>query len=79
MDRELIQNELIRVSKSCLGEEEKSAVEAVLDIEFLGMGPKVKEFEHMLADFFDSEVVCVSSGTAALQIALQSLARPHAS
>ena len=35
------------------------------------MGPKVKEFETMLENFFSRPSVCVTNGTAALQLALQ--------
>lgn len=62
---------LIRLSKSCLSEFEKESVMNVLDDEFLGMGEKVKIFEDKLSSFFMRKVVCVSSGTAALHLALQ--------
>ena len=62
---------LVRLSKSCIGDFEKKAVMEVLDREFLGMGSEVKKFEDMLSDFFGRPAVCVSSGTAALQLALQ--------
>lgn len=62
---------MIRLSKSCLGQAEKKAVMQVLSKEFLGMGPKVIEFESHLEDFFARPVVCVTNGTAALQLALQ--------
>ncbi len=61
----------IRLSKSCLGDEEKRAVVGVLGREFLGMGAEVQQFEHALADYFGRPVVCVVNGTAALQLALQ--------
>jgi len=51
---------------------EKRAVMKVLDTEFLGMGIDVNEFETSLSDYFERDVVCVSTGTAALQLALQS-------
>ena len=63
----------IKLSKSSLGEEEKNAVMQVLDAEYLGMGQYVKDFEDQLQDFFSRPVVCVSSGTAALHLALQSI------
>ena len=65
--------ELIRLSKSCISEKEKIAVLEVLEKEFLGMGPKVKFFEDQLSQYFDKRSVCVSSGTAALHLALQSV------
>ena len=63
---------MIRLSKACLGNEEKKAVMEVLSKEFLGMGPKVIEFESKLEDFFNRPVACVTNGTAALHLALQS-------
>jgi len=67
----LIRKNNIRLSKSCISESEKKAVMEVLDQEFLGMGAQVKKFESMLSEFFGRQAVCVSSGTAALQLALQ--------
>lgn len=62
---------LIRLSKSCLGPAEKRAVMAVLDREYLGMGPEVQQFEEALKDFFGRPAVCVVNGTAALHLAVQ--------
>jgi dTDP-4-amino-4,6-dideoxygalactose transaminase len=62
---------VIRLSKSCLSIAEKTAVMGVLDREFLGMGVEVKQFEEMLSVFFGRPAVCVSTGTAALHLALQ--------
>ena len=61
----------IRLSKSCIGEDEKRAVMGVLDREFLGSGAEVKQFEILLSEFFGRPAVCVSNGTAALHLALQ--------
>ena len=66
-----IKKKLIRLSKSCLGKDEKSAVSKVLNKEFLGMGNEVKKFETELRNFFKREALCFNSGTAALQVALQ--------
>ncbi len=63
---------MIRLSKSSIGIKEKLAVRKVLDHEYLGMGKEVRDFEIKLRNFFKREVVCVSSGTSALQIAIQS-------
>ena len=63
---------MIKLSKSSIGEEEKKAVVKVLDGEYLGMGEKVASFENQLSNFFGRQVVAVSSGTAALQLALES-------
>lgn len=68
---EITSNKLIRLSKSCIGESEKAAVMEVLDSEFLGMGTRVHSFETKLTDFFNRPVACVSTGTSALQLALQ--------
>ena len=60
----------IRLSKSCIGAEEKAAVMRVLDKGFLGMGQEMA-FEEELSDFFKRPTVCVVNGTAALQLALE--------
>ena len=62
---------LIRLSKSIISDSEKQAVIEVLNNEYLGMGENVKNFEKKLSFFFNRPVACVSSGTAALQLALQ--------
>ncbi len=62
---------MIKVSKSYVGALEKKYVNKVLDVGFLGMGNETIKFEKMLEIFFDRHVACVSSGTAALQLALQ--------
>lgn len=67
----IIKKKFIRLSKSSISSLEKLAVEDVLDNEFLGMGPKVLEFEKMLTAFFGRKAICVSSGTSALHLALQ--------
>jgi dTDP-4-amino-4,6-dideoxygalactose transaminase len=61
----------IRLSKSCIGSAERSAVEEVLKTEFLGMGEVVKSFEEDLSQYFGRSSLCVANGTAALQLALQ--------
>lgn len=65
----------VRLSKSSLGQEEKDAVLKVLDHEFLGMGAEVQAFENEIKAYIatDKEVVCVNTGTSALQIALSCL------
>jgi len=62
---------MIRLSKSKIGEEEKSAVINVLDKEYLGMGEEVGIFEKDLSTLFSRDTICVSSGTAAVQLAIQ--------
>ncbi len=64
---------MIRLSKSCIGAEERQAVSLVLDSEFLGMGDTVRNFEKDLSLFLKRPAVCVSSGTAALHLALQAV------
>lgn len=63
----------IRLSKSCLSENEKEAVLDVLDREYLGMGKDVQEFERLLEEYFARPVACVNTGTAALHLALQAI------
>ncbi|HAZ03475.1 MAG: aminotransferase [Bacteroidetes bacterium GWF2_42_66] len=62
---------MIRLSKSVIGKEEVSAVTNVLKKGFLGMGEEVQQFEQLLSDRFCRPVICVNTGTAALQLALQ--------
>lgn len=65
---------MIRVSQSCIGEAENDAVAAILEKGFLGMGPEVQKFEEELAEYIGvDDVVAVSSGTAALHLALQAI------
>lgn len=66
---------MIRLAKSCIGDREKRAVDQVLDIALLGMGPQVKEFENEIRTYLggDVYVACVNTGTAALHLALQAL------
>src|SRR3990170_4118607 len=55
-----------------MGEEEKQAVLRVLDSGQLAQGPVVREFEEAFAGWLGvPEAVAVSSGTAALMLALQ--------
>jgi len=66
---------LIRLSKSCVGKEEKEALSRIIDAGYLGMGEEVKLFEQDIKSFLqtENEVICVNSGTAALHLALQAL------
>jgi len=48
---------MIRLSKSCIGNAEKAAVQGVLDREYLGMGTEVQQFEEALTEFF-SRLLC---------------------
>jgi dTDP-4-amino-4,6-dideoxygalactose transaminase len=66
-------SDLIRLSQSCVGVEEKQAICEVLDEGYLGMGKQVQMFEKELENFFSNKVkvACVNTGTSALQLALQ--------
>ncbi|MBP9490082.1 MAG: DegT/DnrJ/EryC1/StrS family aminotransferase [Aliarcobacter sp.] len=65
----------IRLSKSTIGQEEKNAVMSVLDKEYLGMGEEVKNFENDIKEYLQTskEVICVSTGTSALHLAIEAL------
>ena len=69
--------QIIRLSKSCLGDAEKNAVMGVLDREYLGMGAEVQQFEQELTEFFGRPALCVVNGTAALHLALQACGIGH--
>ncbi len=62
---------MIRLSKSCIDNNEQVAVNKVLKNGYLGMGRDVQEFENQLSHIFDRKVVCLVNGTAALHLALQ--------
>lgn len=65
----------VRLSKSCVGEEEKNALARVIDAGYLGMGREVQLFEEELKAYLgtESEVVCVNTGTAALHLSMSCL------
>ena len=69
----VIKNDLIRLSKSCLSQKEKTAVMNALDIGYLGMGTMVDLFEKNLTKYLSRQTVCVSNGTSALHLALQAI------
>jgi perosamine synthetase len=61
----------VSYSEPFLGDEEANAVAAVVRSGRLVMGPRVGEFEHMLATFSGRRhAIMVTSGTSALQMAL---------
>ena len=65
---------MIRLARPDLGEEELAAIAEVLESGQLTMGPKVAEFEEGLAAACEVEdAVVVSSGTAALHLAVLAL------
>jgi perosamine synthetase len=65
---------LIRLAKPWIGEDEQRAVAAVLESGQLVQGPLVERFEHAVAALVGRKhAIAVSSGTAALQLALKAL------
>lgn len=64
---------LVRLSKSVIGEREQAAVAEVLARGYLGMGGETRLFEQELAEYLGGgrSVTCVSTGTAALHLAVQ--------
>jgi perosamine synthetase len=65
---------VIRLAWPDLGPEELAVVADVLESGFLTMGPKVAEFERLLADACGTaHAVATSSGTAALHLAVRAL------
>ncbi len=65
---------MIPIAKPLIGEEEKRAVEEVLNSGMLVSGPKVKEFEEKFAKLCGvKHAIAVSNGTAALHAALFAL------
>ena len=68
----------IRLARPDVGAEEAAAVAAVLESGQLTMGPLVAEFEAALAAACETrEAVAVSSGTAALHLAVLALGIEH--
>ncbi len=64
----------IPFARVCLSEEEEEEVVACLRSGWLATGPRVSQFESAFADFVQCEdAVAVTSGTAALQLALMAL------
>jgi perosamine synthetase len=64
---------VIPIAKPIIGEDELSAVAAVLRSGIIAQGRKVEEFEEAFARFIGTKyAVAVNSGTAALHIALLS-------
>jgi len=57
-----------------IGEEEKKALNDVIDSRYLAEGPVAREFERMFSEFVKSKFTIVSSnGTTALHLALEAL------
>jgi dTDP-4-amino-4,6-dideoxygalactose transaminase len=70
---------MIRLSQAYLGQEEIDAVTRVLKDGYLGMGQEVMHFEKELQNYIspDVQVVCVNTGTSALQLAVQACEIGH--
>src|SRR5581483_10712912 len=74
LPRKTARNDLIRLAWPDVGAEEAEAVAEVLETGILTMGPKVAEFEAELARACRvAHAVAVSSGTAALHLAVRPL------
>ena len=70
---------MIRLAWPDVGAEEAAAVAEVIETGQLTMGPKVVEFEAQLAAACEVEhALAVTSGTAALHLAVLALERPEA-
>ena len=64
----------VPIAKPIIGDEEIDNVVEVLKSGMIAQGPKVEEFEQKFADWVGAEFgIAVSSGTAALHVALLSL------
>ncbi|MCD6352359.1 MAG: DegT/DnrJ/EryC1/StrS aminotransferase family protein, partial [Armatimonadetes bacterium] len=67
-----LRSELLPFSRPHIGEEEIAEVVAVMQSGWLATGPRVEQFEADLAAWLggDAHVVAVTSGTAALHLAV---------
>lgn len=64
----------MNLQKPSVGDKELRAVKKIFQSGWLGLGSSVKEFEDRLSDYLQSKyVVAVSTGTAALHLALHAL------
>ncbi|PHD74977.1 UDP-4-amino-4-deoxy-L-arabinose-oxoglutarate aminotransferase [Bacillus sp. AFS043905] len=67
----------IRLFKPCIGVEELEAIKETFGRAWLGLGPKVNEFEQKWSNFIScKDSVGVNSGTAALHLALSTFRFP---
>jgi Predicted pyridoxal phosphate-dependent enzyme apparently involved in regulation of cell wall biogenesis len=65
---------MIKLAVPDVGQEELDEIKKVLDSKYLVQGDKVEEFENLLKEYLNvKHVIAVSSGTAALHLALLSL------
>lgn len=72
--------EVMRLAKSIVGRAEAdAAARVILEDGYLGMGAEVQRFEEEVAHYLGvppRHVTCVSSGTAAVQLAVQAVLEP---
>jgi dTDP-4-amino-4,6-dideoxygalactose transaminase len=77
----LVPKNIVRLSKSIVGKEEAIAVSEVIEKDgYLGMGKVVQLFETEIAEYLgvpEEWVACVSSGTAALHLAIEAVTLPE--
>ncbi len=70
----------LRLSKSIIGQNEANAVlKVLLEDGYLGMGAEVGRFEADIAAYLDVDpdhVICVSTGTSGLHLAVEALVNP---
>jgi perosamine synthetase len=65
---------VIPLAKPYITEDDKNAVLEVLNTRFLSLGPKLPEFERVMADYAGRRyAVAVNSGTSALHLAIKAL------
>jgi perosamine synthetase len=65
---------MIKVSRSCLGNEELAEVRTAFEYGYFGLAAKVTEFENQLAQYLGAEhVIATNTGTSALHLALDAL------
>ncbi|NMM61970.1 DegT/DnrJ/EryC1/StrS family aminotransferase [Clostridium sp. P21] len=65
---------MIKLSRPDIGNDELEEIRKVLDSKYLVQGEKVQEFENMVSDYLNvKHCIAVSSGTAALHLALIAL------
>ena len=62
---------MIKLSKSYIDKKDIKSVQNIMKKMYLGMGPEVLKFEKILSKYFGRNCACVSTGTAALQLAVQ--------
>ena len=68
----------IRLFKPSLGEEELQMVKDAFDRSWVGLGPRVNEFEEKWAEFTGAKLaIGVNSATAALHLALAAFNFPE--